>query len=161
MKAHLSSIERSILTVLQEGFPDSRSPYKDMAQKAGIGTGQLLAVLKNWWRQGKLRRIGAIVNPIKAGSGAGALVVWQVQPERIEQAGQILAEFKEVSHAYERETSKNWPYNVYTMVHGASAGDVQQVVRRMSRACGVSSYRVLVTEKELKKAPPVYVIPQK
>jgi hypothetical protein len=27
----------------------------------------------------------------------------------------------------------------------------------MSRACGVSKYRVLATEKELKKVPPTYI----
>ena len=129
-----------------------------MAQKVGMGTEQLLAVLKNWQRQGKLRRMGAIVNHFEVGLGAGAMVVWQVEPERIEEVGQILAEFEEVSHVYERKISKNWPYNTYTMVHGASAKDVQQVVRRMSQACRISDYRILVTEKELKKVAPTYII---
>jgi len=157
MKAHLSSVERRILTVLQEGFPNSQNPYKDMARKAGIGTKELLAVLKNWQRQGKLRRIGAIVNHFEAGLGAGAMVVWQVEPERIDEVGQVLAGFEEVSHAYERKISKNWPYNVYTMVHGASATEVQQVIQRMSQACGISNYRILITERELKKVSPTYI----
>ena len=33
------------------------------------------------------------------------------------------------------------------MVHGTSAEDVQQMVQRVSRACRVSNYRILVTEK--------------
>jgi len=157
MKNCISDIEQKILAALQEGLPKSQSPFNDMAQQLGIETGQLLAVLKDWKRQGKLRRIGAIVNHFKVGLGAGAMVVWQVEPERTKEVGEILARFREVSHAYERYTDKNWPYNVYTMVHGKSDEDVQKTVRRMSQASGISNYRILVTEKELKKVPPIYI----
>ena len=153
----MSSIEQKILAVLQEGLPKSQSPFKDMAQQIGIDTGQLLGVLKDWKRDGKLRRIGAIVNHFKVGLGAGAMVAWQVEPERTKKVGEVLARFREVSHAYERHTDKNWPYSVYTMVHGKSNEDVQQTIRQMSQACGISKYRILVTEKELKKVPPTYI----
>jgi DNA-binding Lrp family transcriptional regulator len=55
MKYHISYIERRVLAVLQEGLPRSESPYKEMAGQAGIETKQLLSVLENWKRQGKLR----------------------------------------------------------------------------------------------------------
>ena len=158
MKDLLTSIERRILAVLQEGLPRSQTPYKDMARRIGVEVSELLAVLEDWKKQGKLRRIGAIVNHFKVGLGAGAMVVWQAEPERIVEIGQVFAGFEEVSHAYERQTSENWPYNLYTMVHGKNAEEVQQVVKRMSQACGVPNYRILVTEKELKKVAPTYII---
>ena len=157
MKNHMSSTEQKILAVLQQGLPKSQSPYQDMAEKIGIDTEQLLAVLKEWKKQGKLRRIGAIVNHFKVGLGGGAMVVWQVEPERTKEVGEIFAAFREVSHAYERHTDKNWPYSIYTMVHGKSDEDVQQTIQRMSQACGISNFRTLVTEKELKKVPPTYI----
>jgi len=158
MKNLLTSIECRILTVLQEGLPRSQTPYKDIAQRTGIEVSELLAVLKDWKKHGKLRRIGAIVNHFKVGLPAGAMVVWQVESERVVEVGQVFAGFEEVSHAYERQTSENWPYNLYTMVHGKSAEDVQRVVKCMSQTCGVSNCRILVTEKELKKVPPTYII---
>jgi DNA-binding Lrp family transcriptional regulator len=157
MKDRISSIERRILAVLQKGLPKSQTPYKDMAQRAGIDTEQLLAVLRKWKKQGKLRRIGAIVNHFKVGLGVGAMVVWQVEPERVEEVGQILAGFKEVSHVYERHISKDWPYNVYTMVHQAEQEKLQHTIEMMAKASGVGSYRVLETEKELKKVSPTYI----
>ncbi len=144
------------MAVLQGGFPRSQTPYKDMAEQAGISTEQLLAILEAWKREGKLRRMGSIVDHFKVGLSAGAMVTWQVEPQRVEQVGAVLAGFKQVSHAYERQTAANWPFNLYTMVHGADTGEVEQTVRRMSRACGVSNYRILRTEKELKKVPPTY-----
>jgi len=157
----LTGIELKILSVLQEGLPRSRRPYKAMAQRIGIETSELLAFLKDWERDGRLRRIGAILNHFKVGFSAGAMVVWQVESDRIAEIGQALAEFEEVSHAYQRRTSENWPYNFYTMVHGKTAEGVQQIVERMSRTCGLSKYRVLTTEKELKKVSPTYVIESK
>lgn len=157
MKNQLSDIEQKILAVIQHGLPDSMTPFKDMAEKIGIDTKQLLDVIKDWKTHGKIRRIGAIVNHFKVGLGGGAMVVWQVEAERTEEVGKMLAEFKEVSHAYERHTNENWPYSLYTMVHGKSDEDVQQTVQRMSQACGISNYRILLTEKELKKVPPTYI----
>ena len=153
----ITATERKVLAVLQKGFPISQNPFKDMAEKAGIPTEQLLEILEKWKQQGKLRRIGTIVNHFELGLGAGAMVVWQVEPERVEEVGQILAGFKEVSHAYERQVRENWPYNLYSMVHCKSIKEVEQVVKNMSKTCGVSNYRILFTEKELKKTPPRYI----
>ena len=157
MAAKLTELERRVLSVLQEGFPDSPTPYADMGARIGLDADQVLAVLKEWRDQRKLRRIGAIVNHFKVGMGGGAMVVWQVAPERIEEIGQMLAGFKAVSHAYQRPTGPNWPYNLYTMVHGTDAHDAELTVKRMSEACGIEDYRLLVTEKELKKVAPTYI----
>jgi DNA-binding Lrp family transcriptional regulator len=123
----------------------------------GIETKQLLSILEDWKREGKLRRIGSIVDHFKVGISGGAMVAWRVEPERIEQVGTKLAGFREVTHAYERKTTENWPFNLYTMVHGADIQEVEQTVKHMSQAAGVSDYRILTTKKELKKVPPTYV----
>ncbi len=157
MKHQIPDIEQKVLAAIQHGLPMSQYPFKDMAENIGIETEHLLAVLKEWKQQGKIRRIGAIVNHFKVGLGAGAMVVWQVEPERTEEVGKLLAGFEEVSHAYERRTDENWPYSLYSMVHGKSDEEVRQTVQRMSQACGISNYRILVTEKELKKVPPTYI----
>ena len=135
----------------------SQTPYKDMAQRIGIDVSELLAVLKDWKKRGKIRRMGAIVDHFKIGLQAGAMVVWQTEAGRAVEIGQMFAGVEEVSHAYERRTCENWPYNLYTMVHGRSKEEVQQVVERMSKASGVSNYRIMVTERELKKVPPTYI----
>ena len=109
MKNKISDIEQKILTAIQHGLPKSQSPFKDTAEKIGIETEQLLTILKDWKKQGKIRRIGAIVNHVKVGLGGGAMVIWQVEPARTEEVGKVLAGFEEVSHAYERRTYENWP----------------------------------------------------
>lgn len=154
----LSDVESRILAVLQAGLPRSRNPFEDIARQAGIEVEELLSVLNRWKQQGKIRRIGAIVNHFKVGLGAGAMVVWRVEPERIAEVGSQLAAFDQVSHAYERRTPENWPYNLYTMVHAKSPEEARQIVQKMSEAAGLTDYRILDTKKELKKAPPTYII---
>ena len=154
----LSEDERKILAVIQRGLPLSTTPYKDMAAKIGIETSVLLEKLKQWQREGKLRRIGAIVNHFKVGLESGAMVTWKVESGRVDEVGRIFAEQKAVSHAYERRVTENWPWNIYTMVHAKSPGEAREIIRKMSETCGVTDYRILDTQRELKKAPPTYII---
>lgn len=160
MHRQMSSAELKILQGLQNGLPATPTPYQDLAKQIKVETGELLNILRKWKQEGKLRRIGAVVNHFKVGFTAGALVIWRVEPERIDEVATKLARFKEVSHAYERTTADNWPYNVYTMVHGESKEHLNGIIKRMSEACGVTNYRVLATEKELKKTPPRYIHPR-
>ncbi len=145
------------MAALQDGLPNSRTPYADLARAIGISTEELLATLEAWKEQGKLRRIGAVVNHFQIGLGEGAMVVWKVEPQRVAEVGAVLAGFEEVSHAYERQTAPGWDYNLYTMVHGTTQEAVRQTVERMSQAVGVSDYQILATRRELKKVPPKYV----
>ena len=154
----LSETEKQVLRVIQHGMPRSMTPFADMAQKAGIETEQLLDIIKGWKADGSLRRIGAIVSHYEVGLSAGVMVVWQVEADRIEEVGKKLAEFPEVSHAYERIATEDWPYNLYTMVHGSSTEQVEKTVEAMSKTCGVENFRGLITEKELKKVPPTYIV---
>jgi len=156
-KKSLSETEKRILGLIQKGLPDTISPYRDMARELGLETDELLSVLRHWKKDGKLRRIGAVVNHRAIGLEAGAMVVWRVEAERLDEVGSIMAGFEQVSHAYERHCGENWPYNLYTMVHASDPEQLRCTIKRMSEACGVCDYRVLVTERELKKAPPRYV----
>ena len=150
-------LENAVLAALQGGLPRSRTPFCDAARSIGIPTAELLAILNVWTRDGTIRRFGAIVDHFQAGWREGAMVVWKVEPDRVEEVGRVFAGFEEVSHAYERETAPGWDYNLYTMVHAASAEAVQRTVMRMREAAGVTEYLVLSTRKELKKAAPRYV----
>jgi siroheme decarboxylase len=154
----LTDIESRVVGVIQHGMPRSLTPYEDMAKLAGVETRQLLDVLKKWKAEGKLRRIGAIVNHFEVGLQAGMMAVWQIEPAHVEEVGNKFATFEEVSHVYERSASQAWPYNLYTMVHGSNIDEVKKTLGEMSDLCGANNYLGLATVKELKKAPPVYIM---
>ncbi len=154
----LSLLERNILGAVQYGLPMTRSPYMDIADKIGIPVNLLLETLGQWKAEGKIRRVGAIVNHFQMGHGAGAMVVWNVPSARTDEVGELFASFPMVSHAYLRPSSKQWPYNLYTMVHASDSGDLETTIETMSRQSSIREFRVLKTVRELKKVPPTYIL---
>lgn len=158
MRQEITDAERKLLGVIQHGMPDSLTPYRDMAEQIGVETEDVLEILKKWKSDGRLRRAGAIVSHFRVGVPAGAMVVWKVPADRIEEVGQMFGNRAEVSHAYERPEKANWPWNLYTMVHGQSDEEVDGTLASMSEAAGIDTFKKLNTVKELKKVPPTYVI---
>ena len=158
MAITLSDIERKLLAEIQHGLPATATPYLDVAVKIGVDVEDVLEILNNWKSDGRMRRAGAIVNHFKVGLQSGAMVVWQVEDGRIDEVGKILGSFAEVSHAYERPSSEQWPYNIYTMVHGQNADAVMETVKKMSDKASVKNYKQLETVGELKKVPPTYIV---
>jgi hypothetical protein len=62
-----------------------------------------------------------------------------------------MASFPEVSHCYQRPVYPDWPFSLFTMVHGHDVGQVESCVARMSAATGLTDYRVLYSSTEYKK----------
>jgi siroheme decarboxylase len=154
----LSDVERELLAEIQHGLPATSTPYKDVAETIGVAVEEVLLILNNWKQDKRMRRVGAIVNHFMVGLQGGAMVVWTVEKDKIKEVGEQLASFAEVSHAYERPSSQQWPYNLYTMVHGQGAEDVTATIKKMSLQTGIKNYKQLETIRELKKVPPTYII---
>jgi DNA-binding Lrp family transcriptional regulator len=78
----------------------------------------------------------------KSGFQANAMTAWQVDEDRIEAVGKIMASFREVSHCYRRDPADGWPYNLYTMIHGKSEADCRNTARkdvRRRQGCRLTS----------------------
>lgn len=160
MKMTLNTLERKILSAIQYGMPMSRSPYRDLSKNIGISVAQLLETLRQWKAEKKIRRLGAIVNHFQMGHGVGAMVVWNVPDDKIDQVGELFASFPKVSHAYQRPSNKQWPYNLYTMVHASDESELDTAIETMTRKSGIQKFHALKTVRELKKVPPTYIIEQ-
>ena len=157
----LNQAEQSLLKVIQKGMPLSQTPYRDLAQEAGISVDDLLAALRQWKADGRIRRVGAVINHFRVGSGCGAMGVWAVPEDRVDTVGQLFSGFESVSHVYQRPAQQQWPYSVYTMIHAAGPGELEACIRAMSDKSGITDYRILKTVRELKKVPPAYISQEK
>ena len=62
-----------------------------------------------------------------------------------------MAESPSVSHCYDRTTAPDWPYNLYTMVHGHSREECEQIVAGLADETGVEERAMLYTKREWKK----------
>ncbi len=101
-------------------------------------------------------RFGATLRHQRTGYRANAMAAWQVEEERIDAVGRIMAEFRQVSHCYRRNPTPAWPYNLYTMIHAEDEPACRETARQMAAAAGVAVYSLLFSREELKKTSMVY-----
>jgi siroheme decarboxylase len=142
---------KSMIRVLQQDLPLESTPFDDWARQAGAEVDDLLRMAEHFRACGWMRRFSAVLHHRQAGFSANAMGVWIVPQEQIEQFGATAAGFDEVSHCYQRPTYPDWPYNLFTMVHGASREQCESVLARISEATGIRDYGSLYSTHEYKK----------
>jgi len=54
----------------------------------------------------------------------------------------------------------NFPYTLYSMVHGPSRESCREFARELSRETGLGDYAVLFSEREFKKQRLRYFLPE-
>ncbi len=148
---------KMILKNVPADLPCVERPYRDIAEKAGMSEDELIGFLGQLKATGVIRRIAAILHHRKARYSHNAMVVWKVDSGRVEEAGTEMAAFPEVSHCYERECGGYWDYNLYTMIHGRSMDDCNDIVRRMSEKTGLTDFRIFLSTREFKKTALVVI----
>ncbi len=148
--------KQAIVRALQGDIPLEPAPFKKIAAELGLSEEKLLGTLCEFKTRGVLRCLRAIVRHKRAGYSANAMVAWKVPGKRASSFGKAAAALPEISHCYERLTRPGWPYNLYTMVHGRSRGDISRVVAGLVKKTGVKDHLVLESLREFKKTSMVY-----
>ena len=148
--------ERAVLRIVQGTLPDSATPFADIAEAAGTDEASVLELLRKLKANGAIRRFGATLRHQKAGWACNAMVAWKVPDADADAAGELAAAHPRVSHCYLRPAAPDWPYNLYTMIHGRSREECREVVEALRRDTVLDEHLVLESLKELKKTSMVY-----
>ena len=147
----LSELEVRVIQLCQDDLPLEPRPFAAQAEKLGITEDELLAILHSFTERKLMRRFAAVMNHRTAGFKANAMGVWAVPEDDLEEIGPQMAGFAAVSHCYRRPTYDDWPYTVFTMVHGRSARDCEATIDAIASETGVDEYTLLWSIKEYKK----------
>lgn len=148
----MTELDKQIVRALQGEFPLVAEPYKAMADSIGISEELFLERIKVLEAEHKIRKMGAVLRHREVGFASNVLVAWQVEPpERLDEVAAQMAKSPSVSHCYDRNTAPDWPYNLYTMVHGHSREECEAIVRKLSEETGVTKRAMLYSKKEWKK----------
>ncbi len=154
----LNSEDIALIRVLQGNLPDSITPYSVLAESLHWQVEEVILIASRLLEAEVVRRFGAVLRHQKAGFVANAMGVWQVDAEQAAEVGKIMARFKEVSHCYQRPTLPDWPYSLFTMIHGRTVDDCETVMKKISLATGVTTYSMLFSTSELKKSSMQYFL---
>ncbi len=145
--------EIAAVRAFQEPFRVVPRPFDAVAQLHGFASAEaLIEVGDELHARGALRRFSAVLRHRTAGFGANGMAVWKAPQEECETAGRVMASFARVSHCYQRPVYEDWPYSLFTMIHGRTNDEVQDCITAIHRETGLSEHRVLYSLVEFKKA---------
>lgn len=154
--AGVSAKDKRLLAQIQGDLPLCLSPFAVVARDTGWDEKELIRRVQAFIRRGMIRRFGAILRHQKAGYRGNAMVVWKVPEDQIPRVSRIMASFPAVSHCYLRVPHPEWPFNLYTMVHGRSERECLRKARQISKKTGIKVNRILFSKREHKKSSMIY-----
>ncbi|MCQ2120604.1 MAG: Lrp/AsnC family transcriptional regulator [Fibrobacter sp.] len=138
-------------------FPHSLTPFATIASQISsetsveVSESQVIAQIRCDLNSKIARRFGAVLRHQKAGFAENAMVVFKVDENAVEQAGQLLSAETQVSHCYERTSFDGFPYNLYAMIHETDAEQLHSTIMKIVDKLNNPAYCVLRSVKELKK----------
>ncbi|KEF34054.1 AsnC family transcriptional regulator [Deinococcus sp. RL] len=148
----VTDLDRAFVLEFQKDLPITEEPYADACAALGLSIDELAAHAEKMKAAGALRRVSAVFRHQKAGFTFNAMGVWAVPQDRVAEVGRQMAEFKAVSHCYLRPTYPEWPYTIFTMVHGRSKEEAFGKIKAIEEevAPGIQ-HAILYSTKEYKK----------
>jgi DNA-binding Lrp family transcriptional regulator len=106
----MDEIDLKLLAIVQEGFPLTARPFRDLGLSLGLNESEVMARLAGLQREGLVRRIGPILDLRKMGRG-GILAALAVPVEEADEAAEVVNQYPEVSHNYLRPNESG--YNLW------------------------------------------------
>ena len=155
----LTPLHHDIIRLAQYDIDIVSEPFAKITQELNIDYDTFFDILIELQEAGIMRRFASILNHRKAGFNANAMVVWDVDEKNGESIGESAAAFSAVSHCYLRPKYANWPFNLFTMVHGKTTEETNSIIDEMAKEVPNKSHMPLYSSREFKKIRIEYFTP--
>lgn len=147
----LSPQEIEFVRLLQRDLPLQPRPFDTLAASAGTSGDDLLQAARTFQKRHQMRKLAAAVDTRKPSFSATTMGVWVVPADKTDEFGELMGEFPAVSHCYLRPVYPDWPYNIFTTVHGRSVDECDAVLADISQKSGYTERSALYPTRELKR----------
>ncbi|WP_281950760.1 Lrp/AsnC family transcriptional regulator [Nitrosophilus kaiyonis] len=147
----LEPLHFELIKRLQEDIEPVKKPFEKIVRDLNIDYETLKKEAQNLQNAGILRRFASILYHRRAGFNANAMVVWSVDEKNALEIGEKVASFTAVSHCYLRPTYPKWPYPLFSMIHGKTKEEVENVVKDIKKEINPKDYKYLYSTREFKK----------
>ena len=155
----LTPLHHDIIRLAQYDIDIVSEPFAKLIKELNIDYNTFFKILAQLQEAGVMRRFASILNHRKAGFNANAMVVWDVDEKNGEEIGANAASFSAVSHCYLRPKYENWPFNLFTMVHGKTTEETNSIIDEMAKEVPSKSHMPLYSSREFKKIRIEYFTP--
>lgn len=124
----MDEIDLKLLAAVQEGFPISPRPFRDLGRALGLEEDEVISRLAMLQKGGLVRRIGPILDLRRMGR-SGILAALAVPLDRADGIAEVVSLYPEVSHNYLRPDDSG--YNLWFTVSGTEERiqDILQDIR--------------------------------
>jgi DNA-binding Lrp family transcriptional regulator len=156
----LTPLHHKVIALSQKDIPIISEPFKDIVKELDMSYDEFFGILNELKEAGVMRRFAGILNHRKAGFNANAMVVWDIDENKADEVGKIASQFSAVSHCYLRPKYPNWPYNLFTMVHGKTTQETNNIIKEMAQEIEHFARRALYSTREFKKVRIKYFSPK-
>lgn len=129
----LNSLDRDILDMLQNEFPISVHPYRQIADIMGIDESTLLQRIKYLKDIGIIRRIGGIMDSRSLGFYS-VLCAGAVEEDRIDRVAQRISAEPGVTHNYRR----NHHLNLWFTLTAPNQEKVELILHNLEKELGIT-----------------------
>lgn len=150
--------DKEFIRQLQKDLEITERPFLEAANKLKITEEQLFEKARYYEEIGVMRRFAAILRHRDVGFLANGMIVWKVPEERIEEVGEKLGAFPQISHCYQRPTYPDWQYNVFSMIHCKGAKEAEEMTKTIQKHINVPEYQILFSTREFKKTRVEYFV---
>jgi DNA-binding Lrp family transcriptional regulator len=144
----------ALLQAIEDGLPLVSRPFVQLAERLEMSEGEVIARLWLLQNRGVVKRFGVVVRHHELGYRANAMVVWDIPDDRVAELGNRLGGFSCVTLCYRRPRRlPDWPYNLFTMIHGRDREQVLACVAELVDACGLEDipHDVLFSNRRFKQ----------
>ncbi|MFC6955508.1 Lrp/AsnC family transcriptional regulator [Halorubellus litoreus] len=137
----LSAFDADLLLAIQDGFPVSTTPYRDLARDLEatgdhdtVAVDDVLAAIDRLLDANCIKRIGCVVNHVVTGFRNNCMVVWSVPDDDLDARGERVGALPYVTLCYHRprRPDLDWEYNLFTMIHGRDADVVDAKIDELA-----------------------------
>ena len=162
--AQLSPEDRALIKIVQNGLPIVSRPYADIAERLCTTEQDVIQRLQRLMNNGAIKRYGVVVRHRELGYRANGMVVWDVPEHRVSELGSCIGRFPCVTLSYRRPRRlPDWPYNLFTMVHGRNRDEVEHKVKEIVTCCDLQDidHNILFSTRRFKQRGASYTPPEK
>jgi DNA-binding Lrp family transcriptional regulator len=148
MVAPPDPVDLKLLDLLQDEFPLVSSPWSVLGERIGLSEQEVLSRVRDLHTRGILRSVSPILETSRIGLLASTLVAMQVPGHEIPRVVEIINEYPQVSHNYQREHE----YNVWFTLSTRDEDECRRIVGEIIAKTGIPPDRVLnlVTREKYK-----------
>jgi len=156
----LTPLHLEVIKLAQNDIEIVSEPFLHITKELDISYEKLFEILNELKDAGVMRRFASILNHRNAGFNANAMTVWDVDEKDGEEIGAKAAAFSAVSHCYLRPKYDNWPYNLFTMIHGKTKEETDGIIADIASEIEHKAKRPLYSTREFKKVRLRYFSPE-